>query len=326
MIAAGLAVAAPAHAAPTVTLDVRGTCPGPDQVRAALAPWIAIADDAAWTVAVADRRGVATLELSDRDGVVLSRRITSTDCAAVADAFAVMIHSHFVELHLMPATEPAAPDPSAGFAPPAAVPEPIVTTAAPTRVEPVDRGAPIAPAPRPTPTAVRLAAAGGVAVGGATSGFGQLDAAWELRPGWIARGAISGDAPTTIGATGQRVAVFRSIARIGVGRRLRAGAASITPAVDAGLAVWRFDPLDSGNNVDPMNPPSTWHVQPVVDGSIAAAVPIAPRVALRLELTGTVFVVRDHYVAASNADPTSAGGQSPRAAIAIGAGVEWSIR
>src|SRR5512134_1542243 len=92
--------AARVEARPTVHLAVDGDCPTTDQVRTALADWVDVSDadaGAEWTIAVSERSGAAELAVRDGSGgVALSRRLSSRDCAAVADAFAVMVYAHFV--------------------------------------------------------------------------------------------------------------------------------------------------------------------------------------------------------------------------------------
>jgi hypothetical protein len=325
-----LASTASAHAGPAVTLAVAGDCPSDAQVREALAPWFAITADAEWRISVDDRRGSATLELRDRTGVVLSRALASTDCAAVADAFAVMIHGHFVELHLLPPADAPVTEPAAPVAvPPAAAPAVVamIDTSMPASPPPTELDTGARPTARVAPAPLRLAVSGGVALSGdeiEPSGFGQLDVAWEPRPGWLVRAAIGADAPNTIGAMPDRVEVFRSIAKVGAGRRVRAGAGWLVPAVDAGVAIWRVEPLDlRDNNTDPTGTGGArWRVQPVADASLAYALPLSGRLALRVEVVGTLFVLRHRYVV----EPDGEIGRSPRAALAVGAGLEWRIR
>ena len=99
--------AATGHAQPRVKLEVSGNCPSFDQVRDAIAEWVHVVDrntDAEWTIAVVVGRRSSRLEIRTKQASVV-RGIASDDCEAMAEAFAVMVHGHLVELQLLP--EPA---------------------------------------------------------------------------------------------------------------------------------------------------------------------------------------------------------------------------
>src|SRR5690242_14179102 len=100
-----VALVTPAWAQPVVRLEVQGTCPRTDELRRAFDGRVPLSDDGAgWTVAVSRGERSTRLDVRNADGSdAFDREIASEDCAALADAFAVIVEAHFVELHLLPA-------------------------------------------------------------------------------------------------------------------------------------------------------------------------------------------------------------------------------
>src|SRR5690606_35304108 len=84
-----------ASARPSVRLAISGECPAAQQLSEALRKWVDVVEDTPeWTVRVVGTSAWAELVLRDREGTLaLSRLVLSPDCAARADAFAVMIHA-----------------------------------------------------------------------------------------------------------------------------------------------------------------------------------------------------------------------------------------
>ena len=322
--ASAIAILGPAIARgePAARLAITGDCPSAAQVREALSAWIVVVDgeQAAWTIEVTRAVDAAELAMRDRGGsIVLSRRIASRDCTAVAAAIAVMVHGQLVELKLLPAPGAAAVEPAVD--PPAA---PMVAAAAPIAPEAARRetGPELrvrrAAAPAPRPSSLALAVSGGLDVAGVAperAGFGQLDAAFRLRGRWRVRGAIGASAPSTIEAGMDRLDVWRTTARVGAGARLTAGSIWVQPAIGAGIAVWRIDPRDLAGA------PPRWRVQPVAEAGVAVGAPLGRRLALRLEALATLFLVTHRYVV----DPDGAIARSPRSTVSLAGGLEWSF-
>jgi hypothetical protein len=193
---------------------------------------------------------------------------------------------------------------------------PAVQIDAPARADqpPLDRSA-----RRRGPT-VALGAGGGIAISGASAdrtGFGQLDVAWfPRRSPWLIRGVAGIDAPIAITPSNtDRLEVWRAQVRIEAGRRFAAGAGWIQPATGIGVAVLRVDPVDLAG-ASPR-----WRAQPVATAGVAAGIPLARRLALRIEATASLFLVTHRYVV----EPDGPIGRSPRAAFAVGGAVEWTF-
>lgn len=103
-------VAPPATAAVRLRIEAEGACPAPADLERSVGAWAAPeADESAsrWRMRVRPARGGARLELFDPKGrVVLARSVASNDCQALARAFALIAHAHFLELGLVRPLEP----------------------------------------------------------------------------------------------------------------------------------------------------------------------------------------------------------------------------
>ncbi len=94
-----VALAGDAAAGPAGRLVTSGRCPGRGHMEAALTGVIDVGGGGQWTIAIAPDQGGARLTLRDRRGAVaLERRLESRDCAAMARAFAVILHAFFQQL------------------------------------------------------------------------------------------------------------------------------------------------------------------------------------------------------------------------------------
>lgn len=159
--------AGPVGAEVRVRVDAEGPCPAPADLEREVSAWAAPMSDASaprWRLRAIAVRGGARVELSDPTGrVVLVRSVASTDCQALARAFSLIAHAHFLELGLVRPLPPA-PPPGAGRPPPAGTnPSPNGTSPAPPpgappagTAAPPSSAAPVDPAaPRPPSSASR---------------------------------------------------------------------------------------------------------------------------------------------------------------------------
>jgi hypothetical protein len=163
--------------------------------------------------------------------------------------------------------------------------------------------------------AVVVGAAGGVDVSSSAAVFGQVDAAVGLVGGLRVRAVAALDSGIVVANAMDRVDLMRASGRVEVAWRARLGGGWVQPAVGVGAAAWRVDPLD-------LAAATIWRLQPIADAGVGIGFPVGSRVALRVELVGTLFLVRHRYLV----DPGGEVGSSPRAALTTGAGLEWRLR
>jgi hypothetical protein len=176
-LGAGL-LAAPLAAEVRVHIEAEGACPAPADLEREVGAWSAPEADQSAPRFRLRTRGVATgarLELVDPAGrTVLTRTVASADCQALARAFALIAHAHFLELGLVrslpptPATgaprpPPAPPGPpgsspnsgpvsapNASTSPPPASATPPTSAAPAASAPPAASASPLEPPPDPT--------------------------------------------------------------------------------------------------------------------------------------------------------------------------------
>jgi hypothetical protein len=109
-VAIGVLLAAlPASAQPRVHVTAEGDCPSTRALTHFVSPWVMLVEQAsgAWSVRVEPTADGARLVLRAPDGSPsVTRAIASEDCAALARAFAFVVHGRFVELEMIPPERP----------------------------------------------------------------------------------------------------------------------------------------------------------------------------------------------------------------------------
>jgi len=100
VVASVAAIPRLALAAPRLSVSVEGDCPRADQLEAALLARGLELGDSEYRVSVATSADQVLLRLSRHGGdSVLTRHFSSRDCAAVAEAAAVVVEAYFIEVY-----------------------------------------------------------------------------------------------------------------------------------------------------------------------------------------------------------------------------------
>jgi hypothetical protein len=158
-----------------------------------------------------------------------------------------------------------------------------------------------------------LAAGGSVSETAGASAFGLLEVGWRFGRRASLRFQGSGATPTVQDeGGGARVELQHSALVAGLGYQL-GSRAWFRPALLAGAAAWRVDPLD-------IEGPSRLRVQPIVTAAAATGVRVGRGLSLRVDLSLTTYLRTDRFLV----QPDVEVGRSPRTALAIGAGIEWA--
>jgi hypothetical protein len=290
----------PAPQATIVRLDVQGSCPRTDDLRRAFDGRVPVGDEgASWTVAVHRVDGSSRLDLRRADGSdALDREIASEDCAALADAFAVIVEAHFVELHLLPAKK-------------------IIVAAAPPPDVEVAR-----PAPPPEPVGLSLALAGGVAVDADpadAAAAAEIDSTLALPRlrGAVLRLAWHATSVTTQTSRTDHIERWTTGVRAGLAWRWQRRSFFLQPGAALALLFAHVAATDLAGQ------PSVVRLHPGADFSLVAGVPIGGRFSLRAEIATTVFPSADRYLI----DPIGEVGSSPRVTTMVGLGLQadWNL-
>ena len=302
LIDAGAAVANPP--APSTNLEVEGSCPSRDQVETALVgEEIAIvAGDAEWQVRISSSLdGTAVLEISHlrRSDHSLRRLVTSADCAAIADTFALITESHLRAVPPQAAPTPAASASPTPAAAPGMLPAPPTSSSSPAR-------------------ALRRELSVGLSAGldsglapEMSMGFAQLDLGTTLRRRYRARLTIAADRAITYSSAAGSIVRQQTSLRVEVGRRLQRSRLWLQPMLGAGLVV-------SNVEVDLGDDRGVRRLHPTATGSLLAGVALGSGVSLRAELGGQLYPIADTYVSVNR----GAVGESPRATIGIALGLQ----
>ncbi len=300
-LAALVAAAGPARA--QVALEVTGPCPAPAEVeRAFAAEGLMVAATGVPVWIGSDGRS-ASLEIGDGE---LYRVIEGADCAAIADAFA-LIASTFLASH-----RPAAAQP-----PVAAVESPVTAVGPPPLLAPpgVTRAAVARPAPRAAARRYWIGGLVGLDQSMApddTIAFGSLEVGAGLTRNWAARVAVARNPATNHGL------VFwdeHLSGRIELLRR-RAGASRfLSPALGAGLVMSTVEPLTGWSQT------RVTRLHPVLTGGLVGGYALASFLVLRAELDFQLFPWADRYLLESEGEI----GSSPRAIASFGVGLEIGL-
>ncbi len=290
------AVAGPATAEP-MRVEVAGTCPTRDQVDAALATEGLDADD--WRVRVDSTGDAARLTVEGPAGVADERVIASDDCAAIAEAFAV------IAAGIVDAATTRPPPPTSSPPPPSPPPPPPPSPSPPP---------PPPPSPPPSPLRGWLGATTGVDLATtASASFAQLDAGFALRGPWHARAALAFDARNVPDAP-MTVEMSEVTARAEAGARWRANRLWLRSSAGIGAAV-----------VDVRTPelagsPRVRRLHPLVTGALAGGIDVFSRISVRAEVGATLRPVVDRYLSATAGELA----RSPRMGVSVGFGLEWA--
>src|SRR5687767_10054947 len=96
--AAAIWLSAGGVAADAIGIVVTGACPSEAQVRAAIESRWSAATPGRWEARVVEVTGGARLQLVDGGGeLVVDRTVQSRDCAAIAEAFALIVEMQAAE-------------------------------------------------------------------------------------------------------------------------------------------------------------------------------------------------------------------------------------
>jgi hypothetical protein len=316
LMVAMLSLLGVANADPHVRLTVRSTCPSPQQVETAFAAenlTTRTGPRTGWHVRVSDEADGAALQVTRADGTARQeRRIRSTDCVAMAEAFALIAASH-LRAHAT----------SRGPAPVASKPRTAMR----------DRTAPESPptvygggGPGASPPGLRRAArtltwAIGYQLGYEstlapnTTGLSHHTHVAVTRPDrW---GAIAAFRRT--GARDLHMELAPAIERsetsgaLLLTRMFSRDQVWLTPAAGAGFAL---------SQVADVGDATVRRLHPTVNGSVVAGLRITRWASLRGELSGQLFPIADTY---STTDDGVVG-ESPRATVSLGLGIQLSPR
>ena len=301
-----------AHADPVLRVEVSGSCPSEATLRASLSEAVVFSDsDARWSLQIKEGRRRASLRISDSEtGSLFVREVRSKDCEALAKAFAVIIHSYFVELQVLPnpldeeavLSDPPEPEPS---------PEPAAEPATP----------PPSPAPAPA-VPPKLGSQLWVGVS-----LGLLSR--ELEEGPLAAGIAMGvTRPSGIGASLSVRAHTGSQQRFATEVVERRGAEasasfSYTPdlgpfgirlALGPGLAMTQVQPKDLPASTAPTR------LHPYVAGSSTLLIPLSEHFNWLFILEADGFFLSDQYVI----EPYGIVATSPKYSLFASMGIEWN--
>ncbi len=347
-------VAAPAGAAVRVRVEAEGACPAPADLERAVGAWAAPEADASaprFQLRTRPARGGARLELVDAAGkIVLTRTVASADCEALARAFALIAHAHFLELGLVrplppqppalapastggarpptpggPSAPPAGPA-STGAAPPATSAPPSVAassaSAAPTAPPvssalpppPTKPDAPQGPASRPQrPGSLALGLGPGLVLPLpvlSPPALGFVDVTG--RPGSWPVDVRLGAWLSTYAPAGQQASIRHrfSAVSLSAGRRF-GGALALRPEAGLGL-LWTT--VDAKATEEP----SISRLRLALKTGLSFTYALSPSLSARADLALHILPLTDRYVVV----PLGEVGQAPRALALLGLGIE----
>lgn len=295
------------HAQRIIEVSAEGDCPTQEALAEAIeSRFGAIAPSGeGWRVSTGpDPSGAGTrFVLRAPDGSVsLERRVTTTDCNALASAFAIIADAYFVDLGVRTPPEPARP-------PPARPPPPVPPPRPPVR----------APATRPASWSIALVGGGDLGLmPTVVTGFGTLHAGY--RPAGFPLAfhvLIGGLAPSDLPQEreDQRVErVWAVSARVVAALRLVRVPMVIDVTAGPALLAARVRAVDL-----PMEPGHTGY-HPGVALALAGGLPLGGAFSIRAEVGATVWPLGERYYI----DPGSTTvAKSPLLSLSAGAGVQW---
>ncbi len=263
-------------------------------------------------VTLPDVDGV-TLRLDEANGTrILERHLASQDCPALAEAIAVIIEAHFLQVNQAQEAQARTSSAEASVVGAPNVGGRPVTPSLPSEAA---YSATVAPVTR-----TNVVPSGVIALGPAlTMPQVQLTAMSELAGGvdWVSTGvslqlALFGNLPATAGNTPNRVKRWNGygLVRAGFPRLLR-GAAS--PWVGLGLEIGRTRALDVAGSVAQSS------LSAVLGGGVAVAWPLSPTWAGQLDVSCLLLATRDSY----RIEPDGEIGLGPRAVCTTALGLAW---
>jgi hypothetical protein len=322
---------------PFIQLEVPGPCPPRDRLRASLDELLASGsftqNEALWLLRVSrtDENAVVQVRLLKPDGdVALQRRLDSTDCAALADAIAIIVavHLHNGQLRVAHKSAPATSQPVAhpqgeqmppaeswqapgggpgGQSPPDQFPEPGEYS---TEITVSGRR-------KEAGVSMRLfmGLAGGVDVApeqGTVAAAGNLDLGiqpFSTPLFFRLAGAVGG--PTEQSPRGERVQIRAFNVRLDVGAHF-GGRWWFQPAIGAGAGFFDVVALDLPDR------PTVLRAHPVLAVVLASGVRLYRAMSLRLELVSLFYPSSDSYLI----EPTGEVGESPWVSLCASLGLQ----
>ncbi|HEU4410116.1 MAG TPA: hypothetical protein VFS43_32980 [Polyangiaceae bacterium] len=349
-------LAGPAGAEVRVRVDADGACPAPADLEREVSAWAAPASDASaprWRLRARGARGGARVELSDPGGtIVLVRAVASNDCQALARAFSLIAHAHFLELGLVrplppdppapgarpptpgtpgrppapgsPGASPPGPASSAGVANPTSVPTadseapgppPSASAAAlPPPPPPEAKAAQGPAAPPPSPGALSLGLGGGLVLPLPASAPPPFGLVdLTARPPSWGLDVRLGAWLSALAAAGEQVSIRR-----------RFGLASLTAGRTFGGRPWGLRPevgpglLWTRVDARATEAPAASRLRPALKAGVSLTYELTRALSVRGDLALHVLPWTDRYVVS----PLGEVGQGPRALWLFGLGLE----
>lgn len=306
---------APADTPIAVRLQVSGACPSVKQLRTRLAPVVKIErrHGSGWTLKVDSRgSGPVLLRLLAPDGrPSLERMVPSRDCAAVAEALAIILDAHFLRLRAVDhkkrdraaATQPVKQPPPPAEASPATIPA-------------------SQPAP-PQPAGGRMVISAALSAGARVtwepsevSAFFRLQllGRWSALPLVVGLGAGLAT-PMEVGDAAERVRLQQGTSRLELGLYLPWRRWWMVPAAGVGL-VWTL-----ATSLDLEGQPSETAVGPLVSAALAAGYRITGRVSLWAGVTAEFYPTVYRF----NVHPAGEAARSPWGGVRFCLGVRNAI-
>jgi hypothetical protein len=315
--AAGSWHAARADLPPSIQLEIGGSCPAEAQVRRSIGDLLPSTStaDSGWRLEVAPAGGgdlVAVRCLKPGGSLAFSRLLRDDDCAALADAIAIITAAYFTSL---PRRPPSAPYPASAPTTRARVAAaPVRGVTHPTLVRRQHR--------KPdAKNSVRLSAgiSGGIDVSpspGSAVAAGQADVSLApFRAPVVLRlvGSAGDVSEQTHG--GERIELRGGAVRLDAGLRLARRRWWLQPMVGAGVSILGVATPDLPEA------PSVTRVHGVVAMALAGGVRLLRDLSLRLELASVVYTSSDAYIV----EPGGEVGESPWISLSALMGLEVDI-
>jgi hypothetical protein len=307
-----IAFSAGVRAQPRVHFEVSGTCPSEADVVSAFGEQVlasVAAEQDAWRVQVHDgsAEGATLLLRTPRGELASTRSIRSSDCAALAQAFAFIVLAHFVELRLIE---------------PQVAPEVADEPAPPSQTTPALRAQQRAePRTEPGPTAaleLGVALGAGLGLGVAPSSAAPTaELALGLGPprgGWLGQIGVRVSTPVQQESATDRVEHWATGARLELGGRVPL-TRRVWFAAGAGgaIALARVTALDLDRQ------PATLRFWPAASASIAVGLALWPTWSLRWATAAQLFPRRDRY----RIEPEGVVAEAPRADVVTTLGLQF---
>jgi hypothetical protein len=292
-----------------VRVETEGECPTTAALETALASLDIGTDgagDDAWVVrAIHPAHGATRLELVPplATAPVESRAIASPDCEALAQTFALIVHTHFTELGVE-------------VAPPAPVVVEAVEVAPPEVEASVFEAPAVAPpAPIPMRWELGLGVLGGVSVEPLLPSLvGQIDASWlpEASGPFVLRVLFAASTPTSQSTRLDEVS--RWTLRPGLEAGARFGGTEAWIEFLGGVLV-------DVAAISAVGVPAFWRAQPGIDLAIGFAIHAGGVVWVRVEASDQIWLTYDRYLV----DPDGLIAQSPRNSTVLGLSAVFSL-